>query len=201
MKYSKIGLTHVIEFDPMEIYAARTIEKSTKIVQQYKNFVNANFFYHSIIIGWLISEGKIISRRDEYLTWKGNPKGTLIVYKDGTVECGLKYDKEIAEDLQNIWFCCQGFNLFPFDLKQEGLLDKSIARSTNRVSIGYNAASKKVILAVRPLSNASRALRTMKNLGCDTGICLDSGSSANLYKDGKALLKTGSTLTNILYWN
>jgi exopolysaccharide biosynthesis protein len=187
----------------MLVKAARTVATSRTIAQKFKNFVNGNFFYHSTIIGWLISEGKIISRRDEYKTWKGNPKGTLMVMKDGTVRCGLMLDSEIAPlaDAGKIWFCCQGFNLFPCNIAREGFTDNSIARTCNRIAIGYNPKNFKIYITARPLSNWQRAIKTMENLGCSVGICLDSGASANMYVNGKALMKTSAVLTNIVYWN
>lgn len=160
----------------------------------------ANFFGKLGIIGHLISDGKILSERhEEGKSWE-KPKGTLIIYNNGDVECGWKKDSEINPIRGLIRFCCQGFNLFPFDLAKEGFIDPTIARSCNRVAIGYNKSSHKIILAVRPSSDAKRAIQTLQNLGCDSGICLDSGSSCNLFVDGQALFQTDATLTNILYW-
>ena len=200
MSYKKIWLTHVIELDPMMLKAALVNSSGGTIAKSYKNFVNANFFSGSKTIGWLISEGKVLNERHEYKTWKGNPKGTLIVYKDGRIDVGPKYDSDIAPVVKDIWFCCQGFNLFPLDITKEGFSPSTVGYKTNRVSIGYNKATDKAIIAVRPSSDAARAVKTMMNLGCDNGICLDSGGSVNLAVNNKLIYKTDRLLTNILYW-
>lgn len=200
VKYYKTGLTHVFEFNPMALKAAATKGIGQQISNTYKNFVNSNFFSGSTIIGWLASEGKIISERRNDIKFGGRydyPKGVFIVYKDGSVDVGLKTDKQMQAVRDKIWFCCQGFNLFPIDCAKEGFDVKEVGRTCTAVSLGYNGH---VILAVRPLSNAQQSQATLKGFGCKCGIRLDSGSSANLYMDGKALCKTDSVLTNIIHW-
>jgi hypothetical protein len=192
--YEIIGSTAVIKLDPMNIKAALVKQSSDKLT--YPNFVNANFFSGTSTIGWLISEGKILSRRDEYKIWKGNPKGTLIVYRDGSVFTGLKLDSEIVKELDKIWFCCQGFNLSPLDLTKEGFTE-DVGRTSNRPMLGYDG--KKIIIAVRPDTDAQRAAQTLVNLNCK-GISLDAGGSTNLKINGKFLYQTDRVLTNIITW-
>jgi hypothetical protein len=202
----KEGLTHIIELDPMQLKAKKIIGTWKTIILKLKNFVNCNFFSGPRTIGWLISEGKVLNERHEYRDyggWKGNKKGTYIVYKDNTVEVGWKYDSEIAAVVDKIWFCCQGFNLFPFDIFSEGFSLKEaagITRTTNRLALYYNSTTHKAIIAVRPFSNAQRAIKTGVNLGCNKGICLDSGSSVNVCVNNKMIYKTNAQLTNVLYW-
>jgi exopolysaccharide biosynthesis protein len=178
-------------------------QSGRSLAGKVRNFVNGNFFDYNTLkpIGWLISEGKILSERHEYKIWKGNPKGTLIVYKDGSVEVGLKLDSEIAPIVKDIWFCCQGFNLFPLDIKKEGFDPDEVGYSTKRLSIGYRKDDNKIIIAARPYSNAQRAVKTMKSLGCEaSAICLDSGGSLNMVYDGKGKILTNRVLASIIYW-
>jgi len=199
--YKKVWLTHVIELDPMQLKASLVSNKGSIIAKAFRNFVNANFFSGKNTIGWLISEGKVLNERHEYKTWRGNRKGTLVIYKDGKVEAGLRYDSDIAPVVDKIWFCCQGFNLFPLDIAKEGFDPATVGYKTNRVSIGYNKATNKIIIAVRPSSDSKRAVQTMKNLGCEgAAICLDSGGSVNLNVNNKLIYKTDRQLTNIIHW-
>ena len=152
----------------------------------------------------MASEGKILKDRDQHKKFNGlydKPKGTLLVTKRGTVNVGFMTDKELDDIRQEIWFCCQGFNLFPLDLKKEGFSYNNVAYTTNRISIGYNKSKNKVIIAVRQSSNAERAIKTMTNLGCEgSAICLDSGGSVNLRINNKAIFKTSRALSNVIYW-
>jgi N-acetylmuramoyl-L-alanine amidase len=201
-KYYIEGTTHVIELDPMMLRAKQVGKIDTF------NGVNANFFDTStgkpITIGWLASEGKILKDREQHKKWGGlydYPKGTLIVFKDGTVQVGLMTDGQMDSIRDNIYFCCQGFNLFPLDTAKEGYNLAEVGRTSNRVSIGYRKLDNKIILAVRPDSDAHMARTTMTNLGCNGhAICLDSGGSTNLRVKGKDIFKTSRTLSNIIYW-
>jgi hypothetical protein len=195
-KYYKVAETDIIELDPMDMRAELTRKPNRK------NYVNGNFFDKVTTIGWLASEGKILEDRMNHLKDKGKydyPKGTVIVFKDRTVFAGLKTDKEMDSVRDKIWFCCQGFNLFPIYLKKEGFPD-DVARSCNRLSMGYRKKDNKILVTMRPGSNADRAAQTLKNLECDTGICLDSGRSAEMVVDGIKLYKAKNTLTNIIWW-
>lgn len=197
--YEIIGTTTVCRMDPMQLKAAAVRGIGQQLAKTFPNFVNGNFFGYDII-GHLASEGKFIrERHEEGKSWE-KPKGTGIIFKDGEVEFGLKTDTEMAKIRDKVWCCFQGFNLFPIDLAKEGFTDKSIARSCVRIAIGYNKTTNKIIITARPGSDAARAAQTLKNLGCDSGICLDSGSSANLWIGGQPTVKTDSMLTNILYW-
>jgi N-acetylmuramoyl-L-alanine amidase len=197
-KYYKIADTHIIELDPMSLRAGLVSGCGQEIAKTVKNFINANFFSGKKTIGWLISEGKVLSERHEEKIWVGNVKGTLIVYKNGRVEVGWKRDGEIAPLIKDIWFCCQGFNLLPMDIKKEGFNPDEVGRTCKAVSIGYNGS--KIIIAVRPESDAKRSQLTMKNLKCTGAIRLDSGSSVNLIIGNKVIFSGPNTLTNIAYW-
>lgn len=207
LKYYKVFITHVVELDPMELRAKLIATTGKSIIKKFKNFINSNFFSGGKTIGWLISEGKILSERHEIGVSWAKQKGTLTVYKDGTVFVGWKYDADIVNELDNIWFCCQGFNLFPTGMdvisgiKKEGFNPNQVGYTTNRVSIGYNKSTNKIVIAVRANSNALRSVSTMKNLGCDgEAICLDSGGSVNFGLLGKLIFSTSRRLTNIIHW-
>lgn len=202
----RLGTTDVIRLNPM-LLKAKLVDKSGKeLAKTERNFINGNFFNYDPrkTIGWLISEGKVLNDRHEYKTWKGNPKGTLIVYRDGSVEVGWKWDSDIVKVLDKIWFCCQGFNLFPPQMTvkegivKEGFDYNTVGYATMRLSIGYNG--KDIVIATRPDTTAERSVSTMYNLMCDgKAICLDSGGSVNMVCNGEGLTTT-RVLTNIIYW-
>ncbi len=202
--YEVIGSTHVVKVDPMDI-KVEMVNKATNSIINRKNLANCNFFSGSNVIGWLISEGKVLAERHEYKTWKGNPKGTLIVYKNKKVEAGWKWDSDIAPVVDDIWFCVQGFNLFPEGMTvrqgvvREGFSWDWVAYETNRISIGYDGMN--IVIAVRPKSDGDRAVATMVNLGCTgNAIGLDSGGSCNLRVSGNDYFKTLRVLPAIMYW-
>jgi N-acetylmuramoyl-L-alanine amidase len=210
--HEKIGETEVITLDPMVLKAREGVLKSGKQIIQYtSNFISGNFFWWDRdvpkTIGWLISEGQVLHDRHEYKSWKGNPKGTLIIYRNGQVEVGWMWDSDIIKRFTDIWFCCQGFNLFPPNMNVrdgivlEGFQYGTVGYTTNRISYGYNKDKHKIVFAVRPQSNAERAQLTMENLGCKgNSICGDSGLSCNLAINGKGYFLTNRILSNYIYW-
>ena len=207
--------TLVIEIDPMALRCKDMVLKSGKeLIKEYRNFTNANFFLWEggkikKTIGWLVSEGKILNSRYEHKEygWKGNPKGTLLVRKDGKVEVGWKWDSDIEKIQNDIWFCVQGFNLFPLGMtlrdgmKREGWDYNSVGYKTNRISIGYNKYNSKIVICVEKDATAEQAVITMAKFGCEgSAICLDSGLSCNAVVDGEEFITTDRQLANIIYW-
>jgi exopolysaccharide biosynthesis protein len=196
----------------MALKARDMVLKSGRVLSAtLKNFINGNFINYKSdgtidkTIGWLISEGIVFSDRYEHLKWVGNPKGTIIVFKNGKVEIGWKWDSEMARTKDDIWFCCQGFNLYPPDMTvsqgiaREGFQYASVGYTTDRLAMGYDG--KNIVITARPESNAERAVLTMDNLGCKgNAICLDSGGSTNLVHDGKKHIVTDRTLASIIEW-
>lgn len=202
--WTSLLTAYVVELSPSMLRAGLVSSAGIEIAKTVHNFINANFFSGKNTIGWLISDSKILCRRDEYKTWHGNPKGTLMIYKDGRVEVGQKYDSDIAPVTDTIQFACQGFDLpatgdVSASIKSEGFDPAEVGRRTDRLAIGYNGS--KIIIAVQKLSDATRMRHTMELLGCaGRSMCLDSGGSVNLWTDGKAIFKTDRILTNIIYW-
>ncbi len=205
----------VVEIEPMLLRCKDMVLKSGKeLIKEYRNFTNANFFLWEggkikKTIGWLVSEGKILNSRYEHKEygWKGNPKGTLLVRKDGTVEVGWKWDSDIEKVEKDIWFMVQGFNLYPPKMTiQDGLVKEgwtydSVGYRTNRIAIGYNSTTKRVIITVEKNSNAEQAIITTAKMGCEgSAICLDSGLSCNAVVDGEEFITTDRQLANIIYW-
>jgi hypothetical protein len=194
---------HVVELEPKMLKASLVNGIGSNLAKLFPNFINANFFSGAKTIGWLASEGKILSERDNHKKWLGlydKPKGTVIVYKDGSVDIGWKTDKDMDTVRDKIYFCCQGFNLVPLDLGKEGFSLSAEGRTCNSVMMGYNEKTGKIIIAVRQGTDAYRAVDTMRELGCSKAIRLDSGGSANMFVNGKAIFKTSRTLTNIVCW-
>jgi len=207
--YKFIGTTHVLEVDINSIRAMivnesgkSILSKIKKGIYKFKSFINGNFFSYGNppkTHGWLMSEGIILTYRLEHPKYD-KPKGTFIVYKNGKVEVGLKTDGDMEIIKNDIWFCCQGFNLFPINLSKEGYTYGGVGYSTNRISIGYNPEKNIIVIAGRSNSDAYRTQKTMINLGCaNHAICLDSGGSANFVYNVIAKFLTNRTLSNIIY--
>jgi N-acetylmuramoyl-L-alanine amidase len=199
------SITSYWKVDPLDLSAKIVNDSGKSLMKTEDNFVNGNFFSGNDIIGWLISDGKVLAERHEIGVSWAKPKGTFIVYKNGQVIIGWMYDEDIVSRLNDIKFCCQGFNLFPHDMTikqgiaKEGFPYNTVGYSTTRLSMGYNQERKQVVFAIRKKSNAERAQVTMENLGCKgNAICLDSGLSANAKVNGKELVSTNRVLACII---
>jgi len=217
IKYTKqiVDGVLVVELDPMILRCKDMILKTGKeLAKEYKNFTNGNFFLWEDnkikkTIGWMVSEGKILCSRYEHkeFGWDGNPKGTFLIRKNGSIEVGWKWDRDLENIQDNIWFCVQGFNLFPLSynlrdgMATEGWSYDSVGYKTNRVSIGYNSTKCAAIICVQKNSNAEEAQKAMVKYGCkNNAICLDSGLSCNAAVDGEPFILTDRQLANIIYW-
>ncbi len=192
----------IIEVDPMNLKAQLVKASGQTLAKTVKNFINSNFFSGSSTIGWLISDGKILSERHEYKTWKGNVKGTSLILKDGSVIVKQMLDSEIVALKDKIKFACQGFYL-PKDgdvnrsISSEGYNSLEVARRTERVGIGHNG--DKIIIAYQKMSDGERIRNVMNQLGCaGNSIGLDGGGSTNVVVDGKAIITQSRVLTNII---
>lgn len=202
--YEKISLTHIIRCNPMDLRAEIVNKPPAKI--GHKTFWNANYFYYDNgvprVVGWLISEGKILNERHVDPKWD-KPKGTFIVYKDGKVDASWKTDTEMTKLAPNIWFACQGFNLFPpgmtvkEGIAKEGFNYAEIGYATNRIAMGYDG--KQVVAIARPSTNAERAQESLKNLGCNVGIGLDSGTPATFYAGETAHMASKNAIQAIVF--
>jgi len=187
-KYYKVGLTHVIEVDPRNIWAVET-QCSTKNVE-YNNFVNSIYFMPQkngkmFPQGMAVNAGVVMSN---YMTHQ-KPVATLIVRDKDNVE--LKYVSNVEKE-NNVWFAVSGFGIYPrITNEEEGFVGKytDVLRSTKRPIIGYRKKDNKIVIAVRPDSSAIRAQKTAKNLGLDFAISLDGGGSTTLNIMGKKIYK------------
>ena len=187
-QYSLIGITHVIEINPLELRHVET-QKATWNTP-HDNFVNSLYFMLQKVGGCFpqghaASEGKIISN---YAT-HGKPVATLIVHTDGSVEMAHIKDLNAVKDL---WFAVSGYGVYPsITASDEGFTGAfaDVTRSTNRPIIGYRKSDNKIVIAVRSSSSSSRAAETAANLNLDFAISLDAGGSTTLKVDGKYLFK------------
>ena len=136
--YSVIGVTHVIEIDPMALRHVET-QKAT-YTTHYKNFVNSLYFMLQKVGGCFpqghaASEGKILSN---YAT-HGKAVATLIVHTDGSVK--MAYVKDLST-VNNLWFAVSGDGVYPsITAAKEGFTGEfsDVTRSTNRPIIGYRS--------------------------------------------------------------
>lgn len=199
-KHSLIGITHVIEVDPRNIWAVET-QCSTKKVG-YNNFVNSVFFMsqaNGICYpqGIMVNGGQVICNNATH----GKPVATLIVHDANNVE--LKYVSDITKE-KDVWFAVSGYGIYPnITATQEGFKGKfsDVLRATNRPIIGYRKKDNKIVIAVRSNSSAQRANETAKNLGLDFAISLDGGGSTTLKVNGKYKFKgDGRKIFGGLIW-
>jgi len=216
----KISTTHVIELDLMSLRISVQDKPANKIV--LKNMVTPGFItwdknltsptkLKSRPISILASEGKIICNRQPHVGYGGitYPAGTLIIYKDGTVDVKSIIDLDAEK---NVWFAVGGCSILPrIRMKEEGFCIRrcwdgiwrnfsDIGRVTNGPAIGYNPTTNKVIIASRAGSNIARCRQTLLNLGCTKGVVLDRGGSDVLKVEGKLLVSTTRQLYSVITW-
>lgn len=189
-KYYVEGITHVVEIDPRRIWAIETQCATTKVPENFTNFVNSIFFMpqaNGIMHpqGIMVNDEGVIANNATH----GKPVATLIVYDDCSVE--MKYVDDITK-IKNVRFAVSGYSVYPeITASKEGFVGKftDVLRSANRPIIGYRKKDNKIVIAVRALSTAVRAQKTAKNLGLDFAISLDGGGSTTLRVDGKYKFK------------
>jgi len=211
-KYEKIGLTHITWVEPLELKAKASFTRTGKqCSSEYSNFINGQYYWWKpaddkiYTIGWQFSEGQpthdnFMQDDYEYVGLYPRKRGTFIVYKDGTAEVKNMANSEMKKIRDSIRFCVQGFNLFPLDLQAEGYTNiSSLTRICNRVAIMFHK-EKGVGIVYRPFTSAKRMQQTAINLGCEFGIVLDSGRTANVKMNGKRIHVNNELLSNIIYW-
>jgi N-acetylmuramoyl-L-alanine amidase len=201
-KYSKVSTTHVVEIEPLALKIATPDIAANKI--NLSNFVTSGYQVqqangHAYPLGILVSEGKVIQNRQPH----NLSAGTLIIYKDGKVECKPVLDIKKETNVNNVWFAVSGCSISPtIRMNEEGFKGKfsDIGRTVLRPVIGYNPTTNKIIIAVRPDSDITRGQLTLKNLGCTMGITLDAGGSTVLKVDGQMLVSTTRQLYSVITW-
>ncbi len=206
-KYFSISVTEVAEIPPLDVKAALVYTAGKKI--KHDSFVNGTYYWYKAQdrkyypIGWIVSEGKILNGYDGDEILPGGQirkKGTFLIFKSGKVEVRNMSNLEIKAICGDLWFCIQGFNLFPLDLEGEGYNPDEVGRTTWRPAIGYKAEKNRVVIAVRPETDAARIEQTMKSLGCSGAIGLDAGGTCSARFGGRDIRLSDLLLTNIIYW-
>jgi len=143
--------------------------------------------------GMVVNAGQVVSN---YMT-HGKPVATLIVHSADNVE--MKYVSDITKE-NDVWFAVSDYGIYPeITNAKEGFTKviengkekdySDVTRITDRPIIGYRKKDNKIVIAVRPNTNAVRAQQTAKNLGLDFAISLDGGGSTTLKVDGKYKFK------------
>lgn len=198
-KYKKVSITHVVEVDPMDLRIS--VQNIPANLILHRNFVTSGYQMMQAVggaypLGIFVSEGKVIQNRQPH----NKPAGTLIVYRNGKVDCKSLLD--ISQE-KNVWFAVSGCSIWPkIKMKEEGFSGKfaDIGRICQRPVIGYRKKDNKVVIAVRDSSNIYRGQLTLKNLGCDCGITLDAGGSTILRVNGVHKFNTVRQLHNVITW-
>jgi len=220
-KHYKSNGADVIEIDPLALSHIwmRGAEKKlpTELIKTLPNFANCCFYGSDDRPYRLaIADGKIQSPFMEYDHSEKSKKGTLIIYKNGTVEVKT-IGKDSILDVENIHLAFQGYNL---DYEANGstnLRDSMRAEGWGqsndyiyntvclRPGFGYNRQIGKVVIAIKKTN--ARSLRSlMRTLGCKTknndtcGIGGDSGGSIALAVDGKLIHDGKRRQVSILTW-
>lgn len=190
---------HCIEVDPLDL--SLHIEANTGRKIKLKNFINASFVWWTdsrktkpYPTSLLVYKGKIFrNKQPNGYSWQGGnypngaPMPTLIIYNDGTVEVEDKSNFTQAE-ANNIHLAVSGIEVLPY-VRTQGFSPyvpfNTVAYRTQRIGIGYDSKSKKIKLVYHRFADASQFRVHMKNCGCDIGISLDSGGSANFSPSNK----------------
>lgn len=186
--YKTVGITHVIEIDPRNIFHVETQCVTNKT--PYDNFVNSLFFLNQAngIMhpqGIAVNAGEVLANNPTH----GKPVATLIVKGWNKVE--MKYVTDITKE-ENVWFAVSGYGVYPnITASEEGFTGQyaDVLRSTDRPIIGYRKSDNRIVIAVRSSSDATRAGLTAQNLGLDFAISLDAGGSTTLKEKGKYIFK------------
>ena len=210
----------MVEVDPMDLRISVQDMAASNI--QMNNFVTSGFQmvqaektvlpmfptsleltrkgeYLTYPLGILVSEGHMIQNRQPH----GKPAGTLIIYKDGRVECKPILNLLNEADYNSIWFAVSGCSIWPrIRMVEEGFAGRfsDIGRITARPVIGYRKKDNKLVIAVRNSSNIYRGQLILKNLGCDYGITLDAGGSTVLRVNGDYKFTTTRRLFSVITW-
>jgi N-acetylmuramoyl-L-alanine amidase len=221
-KYYKESLTHVVEIDPMELRIS--VEDVAAHKFKANNYVTSGFItweamydkngkklntFRGVPLGILVSEGRVLSNRQPHRV----SAGTLIIYKNGKVECKPILDIVKETNINDVWFAVSGCSILPqIRMKQEGfkVYDNyfglgyrdfsDIGRTTLRPVIGFNPTKNKIVIAVRPDSDIARGQLTLKSMGCSIGLTLDAGGSTVLKVDGKILVNSTRQLYSVISW-
>jgi hypothetical protein len=221
-KYYKESLTHVVEIDPMELRISVEDVAANKF--KANNYVTSGFItweamydkngkklntVRGVPLGILVSEGRVLSNRQPHRV----SAGTLIIYKNGKVECKPILDIVKETNINDVWFAVSGCSILPqIRMKEEGfkVYDNyfglgyrdfsDIGRTTLRPVIGFNPTKNKIVIAVRPDSDIARGQLTLKSMGCSIGLTLDAGGSTVLKVDGKILVNSTRQLYSVISW-
>ncbi len=208
--YEVISTTHVVTLDPMDLKIKINPTSGKKIV--VSNWVNACFIGNhpdgkAYGTSMLVSEGKILNNMQPNGLYHGEYKGrgaptpTFMVYEDGSV--AMRVTNDITKEEKRVRFAVSGVQVFPKVSKEgfEGYVPfSSVAYACNRIGIGYNLETGKVVLVFRPNTSVERLGITMKNLGCNFGLSLDSGGSANYIVNGKKINATSRETYAGIVW-
>lgn len=207
--YEVISTTHVVKVDPLDLKLVVADHQGVNIKE---NMINASFVWWTnaahtdpFPTSLLVYDGKIFNNRQPNgYSWQpgpnyanGAPMPTVIIYKDGTVKLRTL---DSVVDPSKVHLAVSGVGALPFTKQgfEPHVTWSSVAYATNRVGIGYDG--KQIVLVYRPDTTVERLTSTFKNLGCEFGISLDSGGSANFRVDGKAVNTTTRWMASYITW-
>lgn len=203
-KYYQAYGAYVLEVDPLDLYV-EVVKKAGSSISG--NFINGSLFGNykgkMVSISTLVSNGKILA---EHLPHDNVKRGTLVVYKDGTVAVEMIDFISKFPRLGEVKFAIGGFNIMPVgktvqqELKDEWFEFKTVGYRTWRSMLGVNKSTNKVLIVIAPNTDAVQGHALMKKLGCDIAISNDSGGSCSGRFNNKLIRNTSRVLHNIVRW-
>ena len=125
---------NIIEINPLDLKLSIQDKRADTI--DLNNFITSGYQWHhkngvTYPLSMMVSEGKIIHNGQPH----GKSAGTLIVYKDGSVNC--KPILDITKE-KNVCFAVGGCSIYPqIKMKEEGFtgIYSDIGRNTDRPMI------------------------------------------------------------------
>lgn len=190
--YYTIDGLHVIETTPDNIYIWRLGNTLRGFgVYGINGTWQDNNNAHNPESIWSIAcnGGKIIGPNAYQNSPKGYKRGTIIYYKDGSIEITrINNVNEIKKPYE--WAIGGGMLLPSYDPESEGYIDKSkdVLRKTAHTGIGYKDG--KVYLFTKENLSMKEFLDSIRLLGLIGAIFLDGGGSTQLNYKGKGIHST-----------
>ncbi len=105
----------------------------------------------------------------------------------GNAECGFRTGPRLLANGQ-----------FVLNARLEGFRHPGLFGARTRIALGVTPYNKLQLVLVRTPVTFAKLATVMKTLGSVDAVCLDGGTSAAMYYDGKLIKRPGRTLTNVI---
>lgn len=201
--YYKSYNAFIMEVDPLKLYVD-VVKKKGSVISG--DFINGTLFYNGssqIAISTIVKDGKVIA---EHAPHDNVKRGTLVIYKNGTVSMEMIDFISKHKKLADIKCAIGGFNIMPGitmreQFKKEWFDYATVGYRTWRSMLGYSKAKNKILVVIAPNIDAQQGSVLMKKLGCDLAVGLDGGGSTCGRFSGVRIRSTTRVIHNIVRWN